>query len=318
MQEVSGEELLATLLFPEAHEFYEQFKQGRKLVHYTTAENGLNIIRNKEMWMRHSSVMNDFMELEHGTACLESALKSEKGQEFQAWLNGIYPDFMPRLWEKFRDLEQHLRNDTYLTSVAIHDAAEDRYGRLSMWRAYGGRNGVALIVNPTAFMSENQKLGAFSTPVKYSDEDAYSRWFAGWVDVLMTHGELAAAVGEEDLRGWLMAAFRINILATKHPGFAEEQEWRIYHTPAFDGGSDIGLVRDFKTINGVPQPIMKIPLADGHGTDGLSVNTLLHRVIIGPSEHTQVIARAYVNALEEAGFKEPWSMIGSSNIPLRQ
>ncbi|WP_236627821.1 hypothetical protein [Caulobacter sp. B11] len=78
------------------------------------------------------------------------------------------------------------------------------------------------------------------------------------------------------------------------------------------------LFPDFKTIRGVPQPIMKIPLKAGLGSEGMAIKELLHRVIIGPSDHSQVIARAYVDVLSRAGFEDPWSMISVSNIPLRQ
>jgi hypothetical protein len=313
------EEYLQRLLFPETFKYFDEFQSNRKMVHYTTAENGLNIIRSQEVWMRHSSVMNDFMEMEHGTSCLLEAFASPDGKAFEAWIDGHYPDFMSRIREWFGSgHEAQIRNDTYLTSVALHDESENSYGRLSMWRAYGGKNGVALVVNPTPFMSDNQALGAFSTPVQYLSEEGFSSWFALWATRLMDNEALLLSLPEEDLHGWLITAFRTYILGTKHPGFAEEREWRIYHTPAIDGTEGIHLVPDFKTIRGVPQPIMKIPLKSGLGLEGMAIKDLLHRVIIGPSDHSQVIARAYVDALRIAGFEDPWSMIAVSNIPLRQ
>ena len=310
------EQILHSLLFPEAYEQYAKFSEGLKLAHYTTAENGLNIIKGRQVWMRHSSVMNDFMELDHGATCLLKAVQSPAGEAFKAWIDGIHPGFMESVWKWFGDgSESVIRNNTYLTSVALHPASEDRYGRLSMWRAYGGRNGVALVVNPTAFMSENQSLGAFSTPVLYLDDEAFVEWFANWSHRLIANEDLIKLLPEEDLRGWIITSFRMNILSTKHPGFAEEQEWRVYHTQGLDEQG--GLTQGFATIGGVPQPIMKIPLAAGHGTDGLALTELLHRVIIGPSEHSLIIARAYAAALDEEGFNDPWSMITVSNIPLR-
>lgn len=310
------EEFVQELLFPESFKHFEDFRNGLKLAHYTTAENGLNIINGRQVWMRHSSVMNDFMELDHGTACLVKAIASPEGEAFKKWIDGIHPDFMESVWKWFRDgSESLIRNNTYLTSVALHPASEDRYGRLSMWRAYGGRNGVALVVNPTAFMSDDQSLGAFSTPVLYLDEEAFIEWFTNWSQRLIENEALLKAFPVDDLRGWIVTSFRMNILATKHPGFAEEQEWRVYHTQELDEQGE--LAKDFVTIGGVPQPIMKIPLSAGLGNDGVALRELLHRVIIGPSEHSLIIARAYAAALEGAGFEDPWSMITVSNIPLR-
>jgi hypothetical protein len=48
---------------------------GRKLAHYTTAENGLKIIEGKTIWLRNAAVMNDFSEIQHGRDCLKWALE---------------------------------------------------------------------------------------------------------------------------------------------------------------------------------------------------------------------------------------------------
>src|SRR6516225_3809383 len=43
--------------------------QGR-FVHYTTAANALNIIRTKRMWMRNTTCMADYREVQHGCDAL--------------------------------------------------------------------------------------------------------------------------------------------------------------------------------------------------------------------------------------------------------
>lgn len=47
-------------------------KEDRLFVHYTSAENGINIIKNKEIWLRNVRCMNDFSEVEHGMSVLQS------------------------------------------------------------------------------------------------------------------------------------------------------------------------------------------------------------------------------------------------------
>ena len=38
-------------------------------VHYTSASNALRILRNREITLRRSSLMNDFSEIDHGEKC---------------------------------------------------------------------------------------------------------------------------------------------------------------------------------------------------------------------------------------------------------
>ncbi len=42
----------------------------RKFAHYTSAEVAVSILKNKSVWLRNASVMNDFNEIEHGLNCL--------------------------------------------------------------------------------------------------------------------------------------------------------------------------------------------------------------------------------------------------------
>ena len=46
---------------------------GTRFVHYTRADSAMNILRTKEVWMRKTSCMDDFMEVEHGLECLLAA-----------------------------------------------------------------------------------------------------------------------------------------------------------------------------------------------------------------------------------------------------
>jgi hypothetical protein len=40
--------------------------QKGKFVHYTSAENAMNIIKSKKLWMRNTKCMNDYMEVSQG------------------------------------------------------------------------------------------------------------------------------------------------------------------------------------------------------------------------------------------------------------
>jgi hypothetical protein len=48
---------------------------GQRFVYYTSAETAMHILRSSEVWMRKSSLMNDYREIEHGFDCLNNAYK---------------------------------------------------------------------------------------------------------------------------------------------------------------------------------------------------------------------------------------------------
>src|SRR5882724_6602693 len=147
----STQSQLMKIFFP--HEFQrtlDALNSRRRFVYYTTADTAISIIPNREVWMRKTSLMNDYREIEHGFDCLNAAYKKHS-ESLKAVLNGMFPGFYDKLEEKFNAWLPSFRLDTYITCVSEHDDTEDRHGRLSMWRAYGGMTGVALVVNGGPF-----------------------------------------------------------------------------------------------------------------------------------------------------------------------
>lgn len=53
-------------------------RKGRRFVHYTSANGAASIIREQEVWLRNSSVMNDYSEVAHGEHCLSAVLTSQR------------------------------------------------------------------------------------------------------------------------------------------------------------------------------------------------------------------------------------------------
>jgi hypothetical protein len=74
------------------------FSNGTRFVYYTRAETAMNILKNKQIWMRKSMCMNDFMEVQYGLQCLSDAyLKSETGKKFQSVLNHLFAGLRPEI-----------------------------------------------------------------------------------------------------------------------------------------------------------------------------------------------------------------------------
>lgn len=294
----------------------EALRQGARFVHYTNADTALKIICNEEVWMRKSTCMNDFMEIEHGFDCLKRAYSNQKAK-FISVFDSAFPDFSSKLEERFNAWLPSFRNSTYISCISEHDASEDPIGRLSMWRAYGGPAGVALVVHGEPFLRPSDALNAFASPVAYlSDrqfELQYEQLLQGFEDNFL----LLRDLGEDQLLHRLFEVFRLATLCTKHPGFAEEREWRIIYSPSLYESAKIRPA--VFTFNGVPQKIYKIPLKNvpEEGLYGIEVAELVERVIVGPTQFPLEIREALAIALSEKGVSNSLDIIYVSDIPLR-
>jgi hypothetical protein len=123
-------------------------------------------------------------------------------------------------------------------------------------------------------------------------------------------------IPRETLVGTIFCTLPFAAACSKHPGFAEEREWRLIHLPK-QTPSKI-LQRAIEVIGGIPQTVYKIPLAD-RPDEGLNTAPakLLKKVIIGPSNFPSPIYEAFVSELENAGMKDAASKVVISSIPLR-
>jgi len=296
-------------------------KKQTRFVHYTSADVGLKIITTRQIWMRQASCMNDYSEIQHGLECLRRAWHGSHGQRLQAFLNGLFPGVVKEITDSFDAFNNALRFDTYVTSLSEHapspeHADEDRFGRLSMWRAYGGDVGVALVVKQDPFWTTDQSLGLFSTPVAYLDEEAFETEFGAIVTTMEANAEFLKQIGKDWTRHSVVMAFSSAAVATKHPGFREEREWRIVRTPNFP--LPCPLEKSVQTIRGVPQSVLLLALKDRPpGLTGIEPAALLDRVIIGPTAYPMPIYSTYIAALAEVGVTDASSKVKISFLPLR-
>jgi hypothetical protein len=296
----------------------ELLKSGTKLAHYTTAENGLNIIQSKTFWLRNAALMNDFSEIEHGRLCFAYVI--QETDLFNRLSGAIEPHHASLCDEVLKwldDADLDARLFTYMTAVSEH-AVDDEIGRLSMWRAYGGNvAGIALVLNTDFLQSEATSLESATSPVHYGGPAEFASEMRQLVEALEGAPELVSAVPRENVKAILFNAFRYAILSTKHQGFSEEREWRVLHSPR-RASSDF--VEPLVTsIRGIPQLVYRIPLEDrpGLGMPELELDRLLHRVIIGPTQYPFQIAEAYDEAMQRAGVQNAGERIKISRIPLR-
>jgi hypothetical protein len=291
-------------------------------VHYTSAYAAMQIIEKEEVWMRNALVMNDFMEVQHGQNCLSESWKDDEvGGRLRRLLERLQPGLSEVTAVAFDEKSDERSTQSYLISVSEHggeDNQENRYGRLSMWRAYGGDTNVAFVFKNKPFMSESTALNAFTSPVLYRDVEGFKVEFLKLIEGLENEAELLTAMGPERVSLTLNWAFHFAALSTKHPGFAEEREWRVILSPTMGGAKNIDF--SVETIQGVPQKVYKLKLKNypDQGFVGATLPELLEEIIVGPTANPFPIYEALALKLEEKGVQDAWSKVRISDIPLRR
>lgn len=321
-------------LTPEQKKLAEQFEEiffkhakertktldakGRKLVHYTTAENALSILKSKTVWMRETRCMNDFSEVTGGYQLLLKYMNQDgKRDRFCAALDKCYPNAGRDAIKRFDDWWVHIQIATYITCFSEHsEEAEDQRGRLSMWRAFGQKAGVAIVLNmPEQYSALPLKV--FLSPVAYLEEAELADALDATVARIENAYQILKTVPRELL---VFAAYRMLVMATvslKQPVFKEEREWRLIHLPFEEPSSHV--VRATETINGIPQIVHKIKLENDpkNGVTGISVADLIDRIIVGPTQFPGPIGSALIDELNRASVPDAAAKVAYSLIPLR-
>lgn len=291
-------------------------ERNGRLVHYCSAEAAAGIISERKVWLRNVSCMNDFMEVEHGLSSLADAYNSEIGKRFKTIVDDVFPALCKEIESNFNSFQNSFRYHTYIACVSEHMASEDIMGRLSMWRAYGRTSGIALVLKRDPFLAETDLIGAYASPVRYAPSSDVKVDFELIVNGLENNRDFLSRLPRELVANHLFNLFRWAVLATKHPGFAEELEWRVVYNPHLNPSKV--MERDVKTIGGVPQIIYKLPLkrfdSDNFSTD---ISDFVERVIIGPTQFPSAVREAFVDLLNIAGVSNSEERVFVSDIPLR-
>lgn len=303
---------------------YMVYKRGKlketnnQFVHYTSAENALSIINSKKLWLRSPRCMNDYSEIEHGHNQLVSLFGvAEHKKKFSDALDLYKKGFADEIFNAFDDWWKNIRYDTFIASISVHPKSEDQHGRLSMWRAYGEQSAKAALVlnNP---MSRIKGLKVILSPAAYFSPDIVEKEISFITDNFTKNIDFLSSLKEETVAGTIIIALTILAICLKHPGFKEEDEWRIIYFPNLPQTNDL-IKKSVETVRGVPQVVHKIPLENfpEHEVDGVSIPDLIDKIIIGPTPYPIALYDAFSIALKEAGVEDVGDRIVISDIPLR-
>lgn len=270
--------------------------EGTRFVYYTSADTALKILRNNELWFRNTNVMNDFSEISYGINLVHKIFYGPEGEKFRESVEDIFPGSMKKAADLLAGWEHDWRTETYIACVSVHNTEEDNHGRLSMWRAYGN---TALVLNNTPMMAETDLLAVYSVPVAYLSPPLFSAFLERVTNNILIDRKYLQSLGQDTLVSYINNyLFRLAI-ATKHPGFKEEREWRLYYRPTERRSP--GMSEEVAVLGGVPQKVYKLRLENEphNGLHSADIPTLLNRVIIGPTAYPYVVYKAFVQALED-------------------
>ena len=290
---------------------------GIKFVHYTSADTAAKIIKSQQVWMRNISCMNDFSEVEHGLKILVTIWDAPIGQHLRRNLDAIFAGLSEELGFLFGRWSHDIRHNSFLSCFSEQKENEYQYGRLSMWRAYGGTSGVAMIMNNDPFLTPSDALGVYASPVLYADKNEFEARFNEVSNNLEMHREHLRSMERSIVLDRMFNVLRMAVLCTKHPGFLEEREWRVIYTTGLARSDRI--TQDVEVIRNVPQAVYKIPLRDvpDEGLTGISIAKLIHRILIGPTDYAQAVKHAFIKLLLEQGVADAELKVWTSDIPLR-
>ena len=285
-----------------------------KFAYYTNANTAVKIIRNQEIWLRNALVMNDYSEISYGLKLFKNALKSQSGQNFREALNSIESNLFDKTEGWLETWERTILTDTFITCLSSHCPSENHNGKLSMWRAYGN---TALVVNDVAFLNESDDSGIYSLIVNYWNQNDFENELSKVAKLIDKNNCYLKNVGESFIQHGIYSFFLFTAIGTKHPGFAEEMELRVYSIPSIFKTSD-NIVKRIVTIHGVPQEVVVLPLIrDPENGLQLDIPSILDNIIVGPTPYPFSMQKAFVQVLEEVGVGNPWDRVSVSEIPLR-
>ena len=308
---------LFNIFFPYANDRIKSLKD-KNLVHYTTATTAMQILKNesKELWMRNADAMNDFSEIQYGIDLIRKILFNDTGTNLQNALSDYKFENNEPIFDKVRD---QLFNEntgewishkfnTYITCLTEHDETENKIGRLSMWRAYGGGDkGVAIVFKKGYIFEDYEKNDISLSPVAYfsNDGEKIKEEFERIINNINDNKDFLKTIEPNIICNLILNALRIAIVSIKHIGFSEEKEWRLV---AHKDDLIKNYIPSIEAPRGIVQPVFKIPFDIRN----------IERIIIGPTQYYNVMYKAFVHLLKINNINIPEKRVIISQIPYRE
>jgi hypothetical protein len=213
---------------------------------------------------------------------------------------------------------QMTQSNTYISSISEHEDGEDSHGRLSMWRAFGGNTARVAIVFRIPFFSDAQdKLNIIFSPVAYLDGLGAHSVMESVIQNITGNQQFIRSVDRQYIVQIVFTMLYAAVVCLKHPGFHEENEWRVIHGP--NRSPSLLVEHSTEIVAGVPQLVYKLPL-DVNASSSLAdldFSRIFDRLIIGPSPYGWAMFQAFADVLKKCGVTNAEQRINFSGIPIR-
>ncbi|MEM7241280.1 MAG: hypothetical protein AAF429_03750 [Pseudomonadota bacterium] len=192
-----------------------------KFAHYTSVEAAVSIFQNSEIWLRNAINMNDYTEIKFGVDRIAQFFNKDTKQG--AARRQRFNDFIPGIFENAASIyDQYLDDlkfESYILSLSKFDEQNESDGKLSMWRGYGGRSAVAIVLNSQAFNSDSNYLGIYSNEVNYLSEVDFDEVMQSFIDAIPNE-PIEQTPQNVEQAVWSICYWLSEVaLCTKHKGF---------------------------------------------------------------------------------------------------
>jgi len=314
--------IFAPLASQKRDEWFDQtVPSSARFAHYTSAEAAIKIIEQKRVWLRNTTCMVDYREVQHGYNILRKAFgDADNLKSFIGEVEKIAPGVATQAISNFDGWWQSgaLLFNTFITSVSEHDLQEDSHGRLSMWRAFGANSTrVAIVLKIPKTSDSGDALKLVFSPVLYLKDEDSSQIIPQVIQNVKSNSEFLKSVPYTLIQNWIFSMLVLGATCVKHEGFREEREWRVVDCPQFWPSPFVE--SSTETVRGVPQIVRKIPLDSAKYPElsDYEFGKIFERLIIGPSLYPVAMRDAFLDALTKAGVPDARNKIFISGIPIR-
>lgn len=295
----------------------EAMNAGYRFAYYTSAATATSILQNQELWLRSTEVMNDHTEVMHGARGMYRSLSTDVGENFYRAIDSCHENSSTDLKQLLNDRLPFMLADTFISCLSEHKGEDDKLGRLSMWRAYGGDAGVAIVFRQAPFLSQSVSVGAYTYPVIYGGDVNALAEIHQIANAINQNIDLVKQIPRDQFLNALIESLRSIAIATKHEAFAEEREWRLVACPTFLESKY--LTQEVRCVGSISQvvQVLHIGKAAEDGITELLPNELIDRILIGPTEYARVLYRSMVELLKKRGVQNAHERVHITDIPLR-
>lgn len=290
------------------------------LAHYTSIETLERVMKSNEIWLSNPLYMNDLEELRFGINEGLIAFKNHPAIKKACGSDKRHEILVSEYSRQYDTYSNEHAFDTYVFCLSEYKS-EKPDGSLSMWRGYGSNGSGAAIVIDTSKINAIDGSPLIISHVIYASQDERRAWINSKFDEFskilsgadLTYEQLGVAAYA------IFNRIKISAIFTKHIGFEEEREWRIVYLREFDQQKRLDDMLHYAVSSRGVEPKLKLKIQtipDLTGA-GLSLEQVVHKIILGPSSSSLLAMKSTKRMLEKIGRPDISNRLFASGIPFR-